>query len=133
VLRATDRRRRQAPPAAALFVLVLVATCSPEAQSMSYSQGRFAVRKKKGSLMPIEEAAQARTPGRAPDPLAEIETSESTKRLLAILGGLPHSQQEVLRLRFQEDLSYKEISAVTRHSVGNVGLLIHAGLKQLRK
>jgi Ca-activated chloride channel family protein len=38
----------------------------------------------------------------------------------------------VLRLRFQEELSYKEISGVTGHSVGSVGFLIHDGIKKLR-
>jgi RNA polymerase sigma-70 factor (ECF subfamily) len=37
-----------------------------------------------------------------------------------------------LRLRFQDELSYKEISAVTRHSVSNVGFLIHVGIRRLR-
>ena len=41
--------------------------------------------------------------------------------------------REVLRLRFQDELSYKDISVVTGHSVGNVGFLIHAGIKQLRR
>jgi RNA polymerase sigma factor (sigma-70 family) len=91
------------------------------------------VRKKEGPLMPLDEAALARAPGETSDPHAAVETSESARRLLAMLGDLPASQQEVLRLRFQEELSYKEISAVTSHSVSNVGFLIHAGLKHLRQ
>jgi RNA polymerase sigma-70 factor (ECF subfamily) len=45
---------------------------------------------------------------------------------------LPDSQQEVIRLRFQEGFSYKEISRITGFSVGNVGYLLHVGLKSLR-
>jgi len=91
------------------------------------------VRKKEGPLMPLDEAALARAPGATSDPHTAVETSESARRLLAMLSDLPASQQEVLRLRFQEELSYKEISAVTSHSVSNVGVLIHTGLKQLRR
>ena len=91
------------------------------------------VRKKEGPLMPLDEEALARSRGHGPDPHSTVETGESTRRLLAMLGELPASQQEVLRLRFQEEMSYKEISAVTNHSVSNVGVLIHTGLKQLRQ
>jgi RNA polymerase sigma-70 factor (ECF subfamily) len=46
---------------------------------------------------------------------------------------LPKNQQEVIRLKFQHGLSYKEISTVTNLSVTNVGFLIHTGLKVLRE
>jgi RNA polymerase sigma-70 factor (ECF subfamily) len=39
----------------------------------------------------------------------------------------------VIRLKFQNDLTYKEISQVTGLSVTNVGFLIHAGLKAIRQ
>jgi len=43
------------------------------------------------------------------------------------------NQQEVLRLKFQHGLSYRQIAEVTRLTVTNVGFLIHAGLKKLRR
>jgi RNA polymerase sigma factor (sigma-70 family) len=52
---------------------------------------------------------------------------------LAAVAELPLAQQEVLRLRFQEELSYREISAITNHSPSNVGFLIHAGIRQIRR
>jgi RNA polymerase sigma factor (sigma-70 family) len=52
---------------------------------------------------------------------------------LIILGTLPANQQEVLRLKFQSDLSYAEISRITGLSAGNVGFLIHTGLKAIRE
>ena len=51
---------------------------------------------------------------------------------VASLEKLPESQREVIRLRFQSDLSYREISAITELSESNVGFLLHKGLKQLR-
>ena len=52
--------------------------------------------------------------------------------VLRVLETLPPKQQEVIRLKFQGEMSYKEISEVTQLSVSNVGFLIHAGLKRLR-
>ena len=54
----------------------------------------------------------------------------STARLMA---GLPPNQQEVLRLKFQHSLSYREISSITGLSETNVGFLIHVGIKRLRE
>ena len=53
--------------------------------------------------------------------------------LLRILGTLPPRQQEVLQLKFQNDLSYQQISEITELSVSNVGVLIHNALKTLRQ
>jgi RNA polymerase sigma factor (sigma-70 family) len=88
------------------------------------------VRRKQAPLTPIDDAVLDR---RATDPSAALEASEATRRILALLGGLPETQREVLRLRFQEELSYKQISDVTNHSVSHVGVLIHTGLKNLRQ
>jgi RNA polymerase sigma-70 factor (ECF subfamily) len=45
---------------------------------------------------------------------------------------LPASQQEVLRLKLQEGLSYAEIGAVTGLTANHVGVLVHLGLKTIR-
>jgi RNA polymerase sigma-70 factor (ECF subfamily) len=97
------------------------------------------VRKKEGVRMPLDEPALAyhhrggAHPGEAADPTASVEAAERSQSVLALLAELSPGQQEVLRLRFQEELSYKEISAVTSQSTGNVGFLIHSGLKRLRQ
>ena len=46
---------------------------------------------------------------------------------------LPPRQQEVMQLKFQNDLSYQQISEITKLSVSNVGVLIHTALKTLRQ
>jgi RNA polymerase sigma factor (sigma-70 family) len=77
--------------------------------------------------------AGASTSGAASaDPHAVSERRESLARALVLLGTLPRNQQEVIRLKFQEGLSYKEISGVTQLTVSHVGVLIHNGLKTLR-
>lgn len=72
-------------------------------------------------------------PGGEPDPVAVLEADERRGRVLALLDRLPAKQQEVLRLRFQAGLTYKEIQRVTGHSLGNVGYLIHVGIRTLRE
>ena len=68
-----------------------------------------------------------------PDPSIEAERREQRTQVLDLLDRLPDNQREVVRLKFQSDLSYREIAEVTQLSVSNVGFLLHNALKQLRK
>lgn len=68
----------------------------------------------------------------APDPSAAVQSKERHQEVLRFLERLPDNQREVIRLKFQGDLSYKEIAEVTGLSVSNVGFLIHTGIKRLR-
>lgn len=68
----------------------------------------------------------------SPDPSKAMEERERHAEVIALLDRLPENQREVIRLKFQGDLSYKEISDVTGLSVSNVGFLIHTGIKRLR-
>jgi RNA polymerase sigma-70 factor (ECF subfamily) len=89
--------------------------------------------RRKGRAMSIDHQApglERADAGRSP--AAEVETREEGSRALALLATLPEKQREVLRLKFQAGLSYKEICEVTGHSIGNVGYLVHVGLKSLR-
>ena len=65
-------------------------------------------------------------------PHAPAERAEAYGRVLALLATLPARQQEVIRLKFQEGLSYKEIAAITRLTANHVGVIIHEGIKTLR-
>ncbi len=67
----------------------------------------------------------------SPDQLAERR--DAARHVLRLLDDLPPNQQEVIRLKFQNSLSYREISTVTGLSVSNVGYLIHIGLKTIRR
>jgi RNA polymerase sigma-70 factor (ECF subfamily) len=68
-----------------------------------------------------------------PSPALAAERRESAGDVLRALDELPANQQEVIRLKFQNDLSYREISRITNLSVSNVGFLIHTGIKTLRQ
>jgi RNA polymerase sigma-70 factor (ECF subfamily) len=71
-------------------------------------------------------------PSSAPGPAAVLEQRESATALFRLLDALSPNQREVIRLKFQNDLSYREIAEVTNLSVTNVGFLLHTGLKKLR-
>ncbi len=66
------------------------------------------------------------------NPDALVEVRDSYARVLELMEDLPENQREVVRLKFQTGLSYKEISAVTDLTVTNVGFLLHTALKTLR-
>jgi RNA polymerase sigma factor (sigma-70 family) len=68
-----------------------------------------------------------------PAPYENLEAKEASGFLLRILNTLPPRQQELLQLKFQNDLSYQQISEITELSVSNVGVLIHNALKTLRQ
>jgi len=70
---------------------------------------------------------------REPTPAAVAERKETAGRVLREIETLSDNQQEVIRLRFQNEMSYKEISRITGHSVSNVGFLIHTAIKTLRQ
>lgn len=80
-----------------------------------------------------EEDIERRGESRTPDPAAVVEARQSRKVLRELVSGLPEKQREVVKLKFEQDLSYREIAEVTGHSVGNVGYLLHHGLATLRK
>jgi RNA polymerase sigma factor (sigma-70 family) len=68
-----------------------------------------------------------------PVPSENLEAKEASGFLVRILNTLPPRQQELLQLKFQNDLSYQQISEITELSVSNVGVLIHNALKTLRQ
>lgn len=68
-----------------------------------------------------------------PLPSEQLEQKEARTFLLRIIDSLPPRQQEVLQLKFQNDLSYGEIAEITKLSVNNVAVTIHNALKTLRQ
>lgn len=84
-------------------------------------------------MKPLNKIELERSASQEPSPAAQVEGRDNTRRALRLVNGLPANQQEVIRLKFQNGLSYKEISGITRLSVSNVGFLIHTALKTLRR
>ena len=89
--------------------------------------------RKEGRMNHFEEGETERL--RAPDPRPgeELEKEEMRATLLELIDRLPARQQELIRLKFQNGFSYKEISRITALSVSNVGFLIHTAVTRLRR
>ncbi|GJM21820.1 MAG: DNA-directed RNA polymerase sigma-70 factor [Planctomycetota bacterium] len=88
--------------------------------------------RKESRMRTSDESGLLALKGNEPPPEQGVQQKEVLGRALQMLAALPQRQQEVLRLKFQDGLSYKEIAAVTTHSVSYVGVLLHEGMKTLR-
>jgi RNA polymerase sigma factor (sigma-70 family) len=83
-------------------------------------------------MVSIEDSPVDHLADTAPTPDHLAADHDETALVLLTLRRLPGNQAEVLRLKFQNDLSYQEIADVTGLTATNVGFLIHTGLKRLR-
>lgn len=81
----------------------------------------------------LSETMAATCPSPAPDPAVVLEGRQTTSRVTEILAFLPANQQEAIRLKFQEGMSYRDISEVMTLSVSHVGVLLHKALKAIRQ
>ena len=90
------------------------------------------VRKEK-RMRPLEDDRLETCQSADPSVTTCLEIEQGLSHILSVVKTLPPRQQEVLRLKFQNDLSYREIAAITKLSVSNVGFLIHTGLKAIQK
>jgi RNA polymerase sigma factor (sigma-70 family) len=95
--------------------------------------GALDVLRKERRMTGINDAQLQKQAHSGPEVSSTLEKEEQLAAVLDILNTLPTNQQEVLRLKFQSDLSYQEISQVTNFSVSNVGFLIHTGIQSIRE
>jgi RNA polymerase sigma-70 factor (ECF subfamily) len=90
------------------------------------------LRRKEDRMTPLDDKKMAVSPADTPDPAVQAQTHDHVAAVLGLLEHLPHNQQEVVRLKFQDDMSYKQISSVTGLTVSNVGFLLHTAIRRLR-
>ena len=90
------------------------------------------LRKKGLRMRPLDKTLVETRPSGMPDPGETAERKDCYEQALGLIQKLPENQREVVRLKFQNELSYKEIASVTDLSVSNVGFLLHSALKTLR-
>ena len=83
------------------------------------------------SVTPAPPELDVRSPSE--EPVQSVEDRDTLELILIEMARLSQNQQECIRLKFQQGLSYREIGAVTGLSVSNVGFLIHTGLKKVRE
>ena len=91
------------------------------------------LRAKESPMRNLENPRTERLVGAESDPADRAERKEETGRLWRLVERLPKAQREVLLLKFQQGLSYREIGALTGHSVSNVGFLLHRAMGALRE
>jgi RNA polymerase sigma factor (sigma-70 family) len=89
-------------------------------------------RKERRMMYVDEEVIEARE-SQAPMPFDQLQQKEATGFLLHIVGTLPPRQQEVIQLKFQNDLSYQQIAQIMQTTANNVGVLLHTALTTLRQ
>ncbi len=69
----------------------------------------------------------------ASSPATALEEKEDARRLKGLIKTLPDRQRELVRLKFEAGLSYRDIAAATGLSVSNVGTLLHHAVQSLRE
>jgi len=92
-------------------------------------------RRSAGRTVPLgaetNEAGAAEHPDPAPLPDEQILRWEGIGLVRLSLGALDSRSRELIRLKFNDHLSYKEISQRTGLTPGHVGYLLHHALKTL--
>jgi RNA polymerase sigma-70 factor (ECF subfamily) len=111
--------RREDEPATWLFTV-----CRNAALNVCRKQRR---------MMYVDEEVIEACESEQPMPFDQLEQKEATGFLLRIVGTLPPRQQEVIQLKFQNDLSYQQIAEIMQTTANNVGVLLHTALKTLRQ
>lgn len=66
-------------------------------------------------------------------PGAKLERAENLSRVGAAVAALPPKQREVLRLKIEAGLSYKDIAEVMNLTVSNVGFILHKAISHMRE
>ena len=93
----------------------------------------FTVCRKERRMMYLGEEAMELREAEQPMPFDRLEQKEAAGFLLRIVATLPARQQEVIQLKFQNDLSYQQIAKIMKTTANNVGVLLHTALKTLRQ
>ena len=88
--------------------------------------------RKESRLQVLHKKHAERKESECPDGLdCETTDRERRARVLACMRKLHPREQQVLALRLDEGLSYREISRVTGRSEGNVGNILHHAVRKL--
>ena len=67
----------------------------------------------------------------ANNPAEKLERSEKINRVIHFVSQLPEDSKALVRMKFQEKLSYREISEKTGLTEGNVGYKLHHVIRDL--
>jgi RNA polymerase sigma factor (sigma-70 family) len=90
------------------------------------------VLRKDKRIEPLDDAGWQKIASTDSSASENAESEDEHLDVMRYMGRLSENQREVILLKFQQGLSYEEIQRVTGLTSGNIGFLIHAGLKRLR-
>jgi len=76
-------------------------------------------------------ASQMAETNDANNPAEKLERSEKINRVIHFVSQLPEDSKALVRMKFQEKLSYREISEKTGLTEGNVGYKLHHVIRDL--
>jgi RNA polymerase sigma factor (sigma-70 family) len=88
--------------------------------------------RKENRVQPLQDYQWDHLEGTGQQPDEAAESQERDAQIRHTLGRLSENQREVILLKFQQGLTYQEITEITGLTSGNIGFLIHTGLKRLR-
>lgn len=91
------------------------------------------VLRKDKKIETIDEVRWQKFEGKEVAPDEQAGQDDRFGEVMRFLDRLTTNQKEVILLKFQQGLSYDEIEDVTGLKQGNIGFLIHTGLKRLRE
>jgi len=91
------------------------------------------VKRKEDRMATLSPELLGHSPANGLAPPQDVQQRDEASHILRLLEKLPDNQREVIQLKFQSGLTYREISSVTDLSISNVGFLIHRGLKTIRQ
>lgn len=91
------------------------------------------IRRKERRMRAIDPSTSEALSSQEAAPEEAMEREDAYAGVLGALQTLSANQQEVVRLKFQHDMSYKQISEVTNLSVTNIGFLLHTAIRTLRQ
>ena len=90
------------------------------------------VRRKDQRMTPLHDVELEHRVASDPSPAEQAVARDGVRHITELLADLPPNQREVVHLKFQHQLSYQEIAAITSQTVSHVGVLLHTALKTLR-
>jgi RNA polymerase sigma-70 factor (ECF subfamily) len=91
------------------------------------------VLRKEKRLVLVEDETLTAKDSEISSPGEIAATNDRVKLVKSYIARLPQNQATAITLKFEKGYSYKEISDETGLTNGNVGFLIHAGMKRLRE
>ncbi len=91
------------------------------------------VLRKDKRIEPLDEVKWQKVAGEDAAPDEQAESDDKLADVMRFMDRLSKNQKEVILLKFQQGMSYDEIHDVTGLKQGNIGFLIHTGLKRLRE